>query len=386
VNDGMAKRQVVVGGVIVLALVLLGISILAIGSESRMFAKKQHYSTQFKDVLGLKVGSPVYLSGVQVGSIEGIDLPTDPERTGIVVDMAVDERYSARIREGTKASLSFLQLLSGDKLIILEPGDPKLPPLPRGAIIPPNESATLFEAGTSAAQNLTEITDKLNDILQPIQEGIRNKSGLFGQMIGDPNFGQEGLKNLNESLAQAQVLLKSLNEGQGLAGRLINDREYARTTLDSLSSTLKRMDALLARFETEDGALGALLKKDGDGQKAIAELKAGSEELHQLLVRIRTGDGLASKLIYDDEFGREMTANLKRSSASMASILEKVDRGEGTLGGLVNDPTVYQGLQDIVSGVKGSKLGTGFLRHYQKKGEKAAAAEPGTGSKEPAKP
>ena len=70
-----------------------------------------------------------------------------------------------------------------------------------------------------------------------------------------------------------------------------------------------------------------------------------------------------------------MAGDLHRISSSLSSILGKIDRGEGTLGGLVNDPSVYQSLQDIVAGLQKSRTGKMLMRHYGKKGAKEKEKE-----------
>ncbi|PYT09112.1 MAG: hypothetical protein DMF49_03255 [Acidobacteria bacterium] len=365
-NDRQASRAAAVGVVISLALVLLAGAILVIGSQSRMFSPKTRYITNFRQVVGLRVGSPVYMSGVQVGSVESIELPTDPEREGIPVLLAVDRKYAGRVRQGTRASLTFLQVLSGDRLVNLTPGDPNSPALPEDSLIPPEQQAGLFEAGASAAENLSEMTAKLNEILAPIERG----EGLLGQMIKDPEFGQEGLANVKDTFAEARNVLGKINRGEGLLGQLITDREYARSTLESVRSSAERLRVVMERISNNEGALGALLKEGGEGQQAITELKSSVAELRSVLEQIRNGKGLLSKLLYDEEFSRQISSDLKRSTSSMASILEKIDKGEGSLGALINNPEVYQGLSDVVAGIRGSKVGKGLMHHYQKKGAK----------------
>jgi phospholipid/cholesterol/gamma-HCH transport system substrate-binding protein len=373
VNARTGGRTAAVGLVIAIALVVLAGAILVIGSESRMFSSKTRYTTNFRDVLGLRVGSPVYMSGVQVGSIESIELPTDPTRPGIPVGIAVDRHYAERVRAGTKASLAFLQILSGDKLVILSPGNPAEPPLPEGSVIPPNEPANLLESGANAAENISQITSKLNGILDTIDSG----QGLVGKMLKDPKFGEEGLKNINDTFVEAKEVLKQIRDGQGLAGRLLFDHDYAQKMLDSLRVSLDRIGSLLQRVENNEGAIGSLLQKGGEGELMISELRGDARQMHELLEQVQHGHGLLSRLIYDEEFSRSVADDLKKSTASLSSILQKIDSGEGSLGALVNRPDVYQGLEDIVGGINKSRMGKAFLRHYQKKG--ASARVEGTG-------
>jgi len=372
-REKQGSRLVAVGVVVSVAIVILAAAILIIGQESRMFSHKVRYRTNFIEVLGLKVGSPVYMSGVQIGTVDSIELPTDPKQTGIELMLAVDRKYAGRVRVGTKASLAFLQVLSGDKLVILTPGDPGKPALPEGSHLVPEQPPSFLEAGTSAAENLNQITSKLNEILGPIERG----EGLLGKMINDPDFGQEGLANVNAAFVQAREILGKINSGEGFLGQLIVNRESARETLDSLHAAARKIESVLEQAQQGKGAIGSLLKEGGEGEQAIAELRASAAELRGVLEQVRSGRGLLSRLIYDEAFGDRLAEDMKRSASSLASILEKIDAGEGTLGGLVNDPQVYEGLRDIVGGVKQSWLGKKMVTHYQKKGVKAREEQEG---------
>ena len=60
---------------------------------------------------------------------------------------------------------------------------------------------------------------------------------------------------------------------------------------------------------------------------------------------------------------------------NLRSATEKLDRGDGTAGALINDPQVYQDLENVVRGVRSSKVVSWFIRNRRKKGEKVAARE-----------
>lgn len=93
----MAKRRsrdLTVGLVFALGLAVFAIAIMTVGGESRFFASKRYFRVVFPNVDGLTIGSPVKMSGVQVGTVSGIRLPTDPEAQGIQVEIGVDEAFA----------------------------------------------------------------------------------------------------------------------------------------------------------------------------------------------------------------------------------------------------------------------------------------------------
>src|SRR5207247_4842313 len=85
------------------------------------------------------------------------------------------------------------------------------------------------------------------------------------------------------------------------------------------------------------------------------------------------GRGLIGRPAYDESDGGVLLQKINNAATHGDSILRKVDSGKGTLGGIINDPEVYQGLKDVVSGIQQSRVGKGIVRHYGKKGAKERA-------------
>lgn len=75
-------------------------------------------SAEFENIGGLKVRSPVTLSGVRVGRVDAIDY--DMQSYAAVVSMHIDSAYD-RLPRDTSASI-FTSGLLGEQYIALEPG------------------------------------------------------------------------------------------------------------------------------------------------------------------------------------------------------------------------------------------------------------------------
>ena len=90
----------------------------------------------------------------------------------------------------------------------------------------------------------------------------------------------------------------------------------------------------------------------------------------RISAKLETDDGLIGRLLNDTEFSEALAADLQTTLANAAEISTKVNRGEGTLGALINERTLHDGMEDVVTGVNDSKFARWLLRHYQKKGIK----------------
>jgi len=362
-----AGRDLAVGALFSLALVVLAATIMAVGEGSRLFADKAYYSVIFPSAEGLVQGSPVKMSGVVVGSVTAIRLSTDPGTTGIEVEIGIDRAFVERIREDSRAALRILQLLSGEKFVEVIPGSPERELLPERSVIETLQAQALLEQAAVTAENLNEITISLRNILSKLESG----EGLIGQMISDPEFGKEALEALGQAFLHLESITADLRQGRGLMGRLLRDEEFA-DKLDAMLTALEKAARMVESIDPESGGLGALLAEGGPGERAIEDFAASAASLRRITQRLDDEQGIAGQLLQPVEGQDTFAEDLRRLVANLAEISDKINRGEGTLGALVNDRTVYDGMQDIVTGANSSTFGRWLMRRYQKSGIQAA--------------
>src|SRR2546430_12360255 len=132
----MATKQkqstIRVGALVTAAAVVLMVFLFFIGSEQKIFARKNEYEVRFDTVAGLAEGNPVKISGVTVGVVKDIRLPRDPKARDVFISLMVDRKYAERIRGDSRARLKKLGLLAGDSYIDITPGSPRFAALEPG--------------------------------------------------------------------------------------------------------------------------------------------------------------------------------------------------------------------------------------------------------------
>ena len=356
-------REATVGAFLALALIILAVGIMAVGGESRFFSQKAAYRVVFPSTDGLIVGSPVKMGGVQVGSVTELRLPTDPGAEGVELSLGIQRSYASRVRQGSEASQKFLQYLSGEKYVQLTPGDPNLPAIPEGELIPSSKGSRLFEQSEDIADNLNAITISLKEILEPLQNG----EGLLGELIQDPEFGKEGMAKIEATVDNIRAITQNIKDGRGTVGRLVSDDTLA-ARLDDLGTAVKDLATIMETIRRGEGAIGSLTKAGGDAELAIADFKEAAASLKRVTARLEASDGIFGKLVNESPYADEVAENIRATLANLSAITKKINEGKGTLGALVNERTLYDGAEDVFAGVNDSKFGRWMMRHFQKKG------------------
>jgi phospholipid/cholesterol/gamma-HCH transport system substrate-binding protein len=371
-------REIRVGLVILAAMVVLAVAIFVIGSKNNLFKHKTHYYTELGSVSGLKRGSPVQLDGVDVGTIERVILSEDPKKTQIRVWIRLDEEYEARIRGPldptgfrkdlvpSRVRIKTIGLL-GDKYIDINSGSAAYPPIPEDGMIPaaqPTNVDALIASGEDVMDNVVEISHSLNTILGRMERG----EGLLGELTSDTPQGrrlQSSLVNTSESLER---IAGTIEHGQGPLPRLLNDRAMA----DQLAGSLDRFQTLLDQAQHGPGLLPGLLNDPGSKKEfdeTLASLHEVARNLQAFSADLQSNDdALLQRLVKDKEYGREVTEQLRQFVKNLNEVSAKLDRGDGTAAKLINDPKIYDAVNDIIVGVNQSRVLRWLIRNRQKQG------------------
>jgi hypothetical protein len=96
------ENTIRVGLLVAGALAVLMIFLFFIGSEQKIFARKNEYRVRLDTVSGLAEGNPVRLAGVTIGVVKDINLPRDPKQKD--VDIAPTRARGSRSSASSRAT------------------------------------------------------------------------------------------------------------------------------------------------------------------------------------------------------------------------------------------------------------------------------------------
>ena len=382
------RRRLRVGLFTVLLLGLMAVAILMIGRKQGLFVKKVHYHARFVDVGGLTPGAPVWLNGVVVGQVDAVSLPGDPARREIDVDFNVDARVARRIRADSTVRIRTLGLL-GDRYLEVSSGDPGKPRLEEHAEVTseePHDVAQVLSQGGDVVVNVRAISASLRHILERIERG----EGVLGELTTNPESGRKAIERLTAVLDQADALLKDVRAGHGALGRLIADPTLEQQLVDDVAgfahSGRQVAEALARDLQRDDSVVAALLRDPAGRERVtktldgLGEASAAAAEASRQLAE---GKGTLGRLMNDQQFADTFLADLAALTASLKSIATKLDDGKGSAGLALNDPQLFRDLEDVVRGVKRSKMLGWLIRNRRAAGEEDRQAEgktpPGAG-------
>jgi phospholipid/cholesterol/gamma-HCH transport system substrate-binding protein len=363
-----------VGALVTAAAVVLMVFLFFIGSEQKIFSRKNEYKVRLDTVAGLAEGNPVKISGVTVGVVKDIYLPSDPKKKDVDITLMVARKYADRIRTDSRARMKKLGLLSGDSYIDISPGNPRFDSLEPGSLIPAARQTNvdqLISSGEDLVDNFVQISYSLKNILSRVDRG----EGLIGELTSTPETKQRITDTFLATLNKTNSILSHVESGKGLVGKLVYDDKYATqltSSLASSASSLQTITSTLQRsFESGQGTIPALLS-DPDGKKKVIDLienlRVTSSNLAEFSSTMKNGQGLVPRLINDKQYGDQALAEFTALIHQLNEAVVKLNAGQGTAGRLISDPSVYESINDILIGINESKMLRWLIRNRQQKG------------------
>ena len=279
-----------------LIFVLTGFFLIGIMYVQDISLKKSNYSFTviFANVQGLNEGDDVNMLGKRIGKVSRAKIIGQK----IAVELSIDNSFAFKIPVDSKIEVKSEGLM-GSKYVSINPGV--------------NDKKYILAGETVEGQreyDFSEITPGIVPITQDL--------GVF-----------------------ARRLKATLGE---------DEKDRIRNTILNIESLTSELDGFIKGYRD------ILSKPERENLRDIVtNLKTTSESIKEKvnndLSEILTG----FKNISDQSEGlKEAVTNLKSSSESLnssskkfESILDRIDSGEGTLGKMVNDPTLYNNMNEL---------------------------------------
>ena len=241
------------------------------------------YYASYDQVSGIQAASPIMLKGVKVGTVTGISL--DPQHSdNVVLQFTIKRQF--RIPKDSEARI-FSDGFMGGKAIEIVYG----------------KSSEYLEKGDT----LRSVRDRdLMDMAGSELEFFKQK---ISQVTADLSRTLDNLNLLMEDNAQ------------------------------SINGTLRHLDAM-------SGDLADLLDTEKQNlASAVENLTAFSEMLGENAPRVDSMMGNLNRItteLADAGFARELSETV----GEMNLLLERIQEGDGTVGRLLNDPSLYESLNE----------------------------------------
>jgi phospholipid/cholesterol/gamma-HCH transport system substrate-binding protein len=202
------KFKIRLGLFIAGGIVLFVIAIFLIGKQKNLFNPVFKLTTNFYNVSGLQVGSNIRFSGINVGTVDNIDIIND---STVRVEMLIKKSVQQFIKADCEAGIGSAGII-GDRILIITQGSDNAPLAKVGQQIAskePVETDAIMASLQETANNAAIITDQLAEIMIKVNSG----QGTLGKLIQDSTIAS----NINQTIVNLRKSSKGLDENMEAA-------------------------------------------------------------------------------------------------------------------------------------------------------------------------
>jgi phospholipid/cholesterol/gamma-HCH transport system substrate-binding protein len=276
-------------------IVLLGLVLFVFGTmwlRGRAWGNPPSVTAAFSDIMTLKEGSPVRVSGAVIGSVESIVL----ERPGRVLVTMTYDRKLITPTENATATLIGIGML-GDMAIDLDPG----------------AGGPLAGRDRDPGTVTKGIFDSAADLVDQASTTMTSVSAMMDTaLVGD----------LRRTLASSERLLAYLADSRNGPTAEVNETMRALQGVSvRLDSTLGAVDARRTRCRRLDSTLRST-------DALASQLGASSAQVDSILSAIRRGEGTLGKLAADSG----LYVDLRRTLQATSDLIDEIAKNPGKIG------------------------------------------------------
>jgi phospholipid/cholesterol/gamma-HCH transport system substrate-binding protein len=250
------------------------------GGGTSIFETKRGFYCYFKNVNGLVKGSPIWMSGMEIGNVSSLGFDIQDSIHVVRVNCRIKSSIWPFMTSQARVQLGTIGFL-GDKYVEIVPGTDGGEPIAEGSLV------ETLDVGDAPA------------VFKAAEEATRSAGAVI-----------PGLDTLHERM----------NPGEGTLGRLATD-EQLYTHLTKLLANLTKLTADL----------------QANQHRLIGSIEHMSNSVGDLAQQVNENKGTLGRLVSDPQLYDNLTA----TSARLDSILTKIDMAEGNLGLMVNDTAMY---------------------------------------------
>jgi phospholipid/cholesterol/gamma-HCH transport system substrate-binding protein len=275
------KQEATVGALVLVSVLLFIGGTMWLGGKR--FSTRPTVAVQFADAGTLKRGSPVRVSGVQLGSVDEIEFQGYGK---VLVHLHLDE--AAAPRRDAAAELASIGLV-GDAVINFVPGTAP-EPLPEDAVIVGTVKSGFMDIGTRLGDQASSVLGGFNEIrFKEVSEDLQRSLRAFERLasvysntvtgpIAQLTTTMQGLRTVSARIDSVLVAAQLDRATRTADSLMVN---LGRLSV-SAQSTASQLDSVLARVNRGEGSLGRFVADTALYQNTQRLVKALQEFVDDL--------------------------------------------------------------------------------------------------------
>jgi len=296
----MNKRNIWVGVLVTIAILLFGGGLFLIGNQHKAFRRHTDYFVEFASVDGIFKGAKVRVDGLDAGQVQDLIIPSSPAHK-FRLKLTVEDRTRGLIRSDSVVSVE-TEGLVGDKYLLIGHGTDRAPEAaPESTLLSkePFDLGKMLEQAngllTQVGGTLTDVQGKLDGTLAAVTTTVNNTNGV----------------------------VTDIRRGKGTAGLLLEDQKTAADVQQIVQNARQATANLNTASSQVNGVVQNVngIVQDVDKRQLVAKVddtlngaKSATLQLDQVSQQL---NGTLKTAFAEDQYGQDAGANLQQSLSNI---------------------------------------------------------------------
>lgn len=299
------SKETKIGAIFIVGAILLiwGYSFLK-GQD--LLTRSRTFYAVYQNISGLGKANPVYINGMQVGQVTEIDF--DPSMNGnIIIGLTINQNFP--IPKNSVAEILSTDLM-GTKAVNLNLGSSSELALD-GDTLTSKLAATITE---QVEENIGPLKKRAEDILSSIDEILNNLNAVLSPE--QVNSLKGSIAHLNSSLRNADTLIQDVG---GIVAEEKTKTKNLISNLESITDNFKNNNEKLTGIITNFHSISDTLVKSNIAG-TLKSVDKSMSDFSQIMDKINKGEGSVGLLINNDS----LYIGLEKSSRELNLLLEDI--------------------------------------------------------------
>jgi len=314
------------GMFVVIGILLFIITIYFIGINRNMFGSNFNLKSEFKNVSGLKEGSNVRLSGINIGTVSKIEFISD---SLVLVKLLIKDKVQQYIKTDATASIGSDGLV-GDKVLIISPGTTSKSIVKDNDIIASNKAIELEDIMNSVKKS-TDNAEIITKQLVGFSNRMNDNNGFLSKLMTNEDFAnsiERTIANLEVSTKEIAKFAPKINDPEGAVTKLFVDKNFANrieNTMSNLQKSSKDLTDFTTKINNENSILTKLMTDKNFADKfetTLKNIEISSNELAKFTVKLNDENNVLSKLIDNKRLGKSIDTTITNLETGTKGIIE----------------------------------------------------------------
>lgn len=330
------------GMFVIIGILMFIITIYFIGINRNLFGSNFSLKSEFKNVSGLKEGSNVRLSGINIGTVSKIEFISD---SLVLVKLLIKDDVQQYIKTDATASIGSDGLV-GDKVLIISPGTTSKNVVKDNDIIASNRTIELEDIMNSVKKS-TDNAEIITKQLADFSYRMNDNKGFLSKMMTNKEFAnsiERTITNLEVSTKEIAKFAPKINNPDGAITKLFVDKEFTNridNTISNLQKSTNDLTDFTAKINNENSVLTKLMTDKNFADKfeiTLQNIETSSNELAKFTLKLNDENNVLSKLIDNKRLAKSIDTTITNLETGAKGIneLEEAAKNNFLLKGYFN--------------------------------------------------